>query len=120
MVAHWRASGQTMQASTMGHSMSVLHSSVAHSGLLYTHSRFSLQYDAAMMGAAPAAQLVPTHGVQMSPQDLPSHGETSPQLSMPLVQTPSTQSDQGQTVEPSAHMVQGAALTGHSASVMHI
>jgi hypothetical protein len=39
---------------------------------------------------------------------------------MPLVQTPFTQSDQGQTVDPSLHMVQGAALTGHSAAVMHI
>jgi hypothetical protein len=72
-----------------------------------------------MMGAAPASQFVPTHGVQKSPQALPSQGDMSLQLSMPDVQMPFTQSDQGQTVEPSAHMVQGASLTGHSSADMH-
>jgi hypothetical protein len=109
-----------MQISGATQSVSSLHSVAAHIGRLYTQSRFSSQYDAATTGAAAASQLLPTHGVQTSPQDLPSHGEVSLQLSMPPVQTPFTQSDHGQTVVPSLHMVQGAALTGHSAAVMHI
>jgi hypothetical protein len=119
MVAQSPVSGHAMQISGARQSMSTLHSAVVHMGMLNTHSRFSSQYDAAMMGAAPA-QFDPAHGVQGSPQDFPSQGDTSVQLSMPLVQTPFTQSDHGQTVLPSEHMVQGAALTGHCSSVMHI
>jgi hypothetical protein len=120
MAAQSPVSGHAMQISGARQSMSNLHSAVAHIGLLNTHSRFSSQYDAAMTGTAAAAQSDPAHGVHWSPQDFPSQGDTSVQLSMPLVQTPFTQSDHGQTVLPFEHMVQGAALTGHCSAVMHI
>jgi hypothetical protein len=110
-------SSHTMQMSGAAQSMSALHWLDEHIGTLNTQSRFASQYEAAMIGAA-ASQFVPTHGVQESPQDLPSQGALSLQLSMPLVHMPFTQSDHGHTVVPSAHMVQGASLTGHSAAVM--
>jgi hypothetical protein len=64
-------------------------------------------------------QSISVHGLQGSPHSRPAHGSSPPHPGQPVEQRPFTHSDFGHDVVPSGHIVQGARIAGHSASVMH-
>jgi hypothetical protein len=102
-------------APILGQSSTVLQPP-SQTGRFSWHLRLASQY---MTTAGTEGQSAPVQAAQVSPHCLPLHGSSLVHESMPALQTPLSQRDHGQALEPSGQSSHGARLLGQSASAWH-